>query len=119
VFHHPSADGTSFIAETDGSGTQWWSCTIPADREPSRRGQDGWEGPIFLPQNQRGTGRPGKWFVARLSGDTRTYPFIHSQNALEIERSPESDVLEAFRDSHCVAKEWIAREDASHAKSKT
>jgi hypothetical protein len=94
----------------DGSG---------ADREPSRRGPDGWEGPIFLPKNQRGTGRPGKWFFARLSGETRIYPFVPSQDALEIERSPASDVLLALRDSHFVAKEWIIREDASHAKSKT
>jgi hypothetical protein len=32
---------------------------------------------------------------------------------------PDSEVLQALRDSHFVAKEWIIREDATHAKSKT
>ena len=30
-----------------------------------------------------------------------------------------SEVLQALMDSHFVAKEWIVREDATHAKSKT
>ena len=33
--------------------------------------------------------------------------------------SPDSEFLQARRDSHFVAKEWIVREDATHAKSKT
>lgn len=88
-------------------------------REPSRHCEDGWEGPIFLPENRRGKGRPGKWFCARLRGDTRTYPFLPSQDSLTIRPSPEREVLHALLDSHFVATEWIVREDATHAKSKT
>ncbi len=101
-----------FRAEMGASGSG-------SEREPVRRGPDGWKGPIFLPHNPRGTGRPGKWFFARLSGETRTYPFLQSRDALEIAGSPESDVLQALSDSHFVVREWIVREDASHAKSKT
>lgn len=89
------------------------------EREPSRHEEDGWEGPIFLPENRRGKGRPGKWFFARVRGDTRGYPFLSSQDTLAINPSPESEVLQAFVDSHFVATEWIIREDATHAKSKT
>jgi len=90
-----------------------------ADREPSRRGEGGWEGPVFLPGIRRGNGRPGKWFFARLKGDTRTYPFLHSEDTVAIGSPPDSEILQALRDSHFVAEEWVVREDASHAKSKT
>ena len=94
----------------DGSGP---------DREPSRCGEDGWEGPIFLPEKRPGQGRQGKWFFARLRGDTRRFPFLHSKDSVTIRPSPDSEVLQALRDSHFVAKEWVVREDATHAKSKT
>jgi hypothetical protein len=88
-------------------------------REPSRIGEDGWEGPIFLPENRRGKGRQGKWFFARLRGETRAYPFLPAEDSVTIRPSPDSEVLQALRDSHFVAKEWVVREDAAHAKSKT
>ncbi|MBA3484329.1 MAG: hypothetical protein H0T51_21205 [Pirellulales bacterium] len=88
-------------------------------REPSRRGEDGWEGPIFLPKTWRGKGRRGKLFFARLQGDTKTYPFLPSKDSLTIKPSPDSEVLQALADSHFVAKEWAVREDATHARSKS
>jgi hypothetical protein len=33
-------------------------------REPIRRGENGWEGPVFLPKNSRGKGSQGKVFFA-------------------------------------------------------
>ena len=88
-------------------------------RESSRLGEKGWEGPVFLAEDRRGKGRPGKLFFARLRGDTRTYPFLPSTDSLAIRVSPERTVLQALRDSNFAAKEWIVREDATHAKSKT
>jgi hypothetical protein len=88
-------------------------------REPSRCGEDGWEGPVFLPGSRRGEGRQGKLFVARLRGHTRTYPFLPSTDSVAIRPSPDREVLQALQDSHFVAREWIVREDATHAKSKT
>jgi hypothetical protein len=103
---------TIFRAEmaADSSGTA---------REPLRHGEDGWEGPVFLPRKRRGRGHPGNVFFARLRGDTRTYPFRASQDTLEIASAAGSAVLQALRDSHFVAREWILRADAAHAKSKT
>ncbi len=88
-------------------------------REPSQHGDHGWEGPIFLPTGRRGNGRQGKWFFARLRGDTRTYPFLHPEDTITISPSADGDVLHALRESHFVAQEWVIREDATHAKSKT
>jgi hypothetical protein len=88
-------------------------------RDSSRCGEDGWEGPVFLPASRRGEARQGKLFVARLRGYTRTYPFLPGTDLVAIGPLPESEFLQTLRDSHFVPKEWIVREDAMHAKSKT
>ncbi len=88
-------------------------------REPLRIGEDGWHGPVFLPEGRRREGRQGKYFVARLRGYTRTYAFLPGTDSVAIRPSPDSEVLQALRDSHFAAKEWILRDDATHAKSKT
>jgi hypothetical protein len=88
-------------------------------REPSRCGEGRWEGPVFLPESRRRTGRQGKVFVARLRGHTRTYPFLPGTDSVAIRPAPDSEILQALGDSHFRAKEWIVREDATHAKSKT
>lgn len=91
-----------------------------AARAPSSEGEDGWDGPVFLPSDQRGGRRPGKVFFARVSGLTRTYPFDPATDALTINPSVGGgEVMQAMLDSNFVAKEWILREDALHAKSKT
>jgi hypothetical protein len=87
-------------------------------REPLRCGEDGWDGPVFLPRGRR-RGRQGKLFIARLLGYTRTYTFLPGTDSLTIRPWPDSAVLQALRDSQFVAKEWIIREDATHSKSKT
>ena len=88
-------------------------------REPSCRGEDGWEGPVFLPENRRGKGRQGNLFFARLRGYTLTYQCNPSKDSVTIRPSPDSENLQALVASHFVAKEWAVREDATHAKSKT
>jgi hypothetical protein len=95
-------------ADTSGSG-----------REPSRRGEDGWEGPVFVPEGGRGKGCQGKLFLARIRGHTQTFPFLPAQDSVTLRPTPDSEVLQALLDSHIVAKEWAIREDATHAKSKT
>lgn len=66
------------------------------DREPTFVGDDEWNGAVHLPN--------GRHFYARLSGVTRKYPFL-TQDIVE---------LEGF-----MGKEWIVRDDGTHAKSKT
>lgn len=88
-------------------------------RAPLRRGEDGWEGPVFLPESRGEKGGQGKVFFARLRGQTQTYPFLPSGDLVKIKPSQGSEVLQALVDSHFAAKEWAIREDATHAKSKT
>jgi hypothetical protein len=88
-------------------------------REPSRCGEDGWEGPVFLPESRRGKGRQGNLFFARIRGQTQSYSFLAAKDSVTIRPSSDSEVLQALLDSHFVAKEWAVREDATHAKSKT
>jgi hypothetical protein len=88
-------------------------------REPSRCGEDGWDGPVFLPPGRRRGGRPGKLFVARLRGHTRRYPFLPGTDSVAIMPPPGGEVLQALRDTRFLAREWVIREDATHAKSKT
>jgi hypothetical protein len=95
---------------TDSSGTR---------REPSRRGEDGWEGPVFLPGKRHGKSLQANLFLARLRGDTRAYPFLPSTDTLEVRPAADGDALQMLRASHFVPREWVVREDARHAKSRT
>jgi hypothetical protein len=95
-------------------------------REPSQVGEDGWIGPVFLPEKHRflpekhrGQGRSGKLFFSQVRGETRTYPLMPAQDVVAIKRSTGCEVLQALSDSHFAAKRWNIREDAAHAKSKT
>ena len=38
---------------------------------------------------------------------------------MTIKPSPDCDILQALTESHFVAKEWVVRADATHARSKT
>lgn len=88
-------------------------------REPSHRGEDSWKGPVFLPVLRSGRSREGKMFLARVTGMTQTYPVQANRVTVTIRPSPQSEVFQALLGSQFVAKEWILREDAIHAKSKT
>ena len=91
-------------------------------RATARSGDDGFEGPVFLPSRGRGRCGPGKLFLARLRGDTEAYPFLPSQDVLTITpppASPSGQILRALTDSRFAATEWAIRRDATHAKSRT
>jgi len=88
-------------------------------RAPSQSGVDGWEGPVFLPKIRCGKGHPGNLFFARIRGQTQTYPFLSAHDSVTIRSWPDGESLQTLLDSQFVAKEWVVREDATHAKSKT
>jgi hypothetical protein len=88
-------------------------------RAPLRHGEDAWQGPVFLPANPRRKNAQLKLFCARISGHTAVYPFLPSEDALTIEPLQNFDILQALIDSNFVAREWVLRGDARHAKSKT
>jgi len=80
-------------------------------RDASPSGEDGWEGTVFLPGN-------AKAFVARIVGVSKQYPFL-SSDSMAIRPGASDGVLQALIESNYSPAEWIVREEASHAKSKT
>jgi hypothetical protein len=89
-----------------------------AARLPSRDGEEGWTGPVYLPRGHRDSTNSGKLFFARLHGQTQTFPFQASADTLAI--TPATDeVLSTLIDSGFTPSEWVIRTDASHSKSKT
>jgi hypothetical protein len=88
-------------------------------REPSRRDEYRWEGPVFLPARPGGPSGPPRLFFARIQGLTRSYPFIPDVDSLTFLPSAKDEVLQDLVDSGFVATEWAIRENAGHAKSKT
>lgn len=86
---------------------------------PARSGQDGWEGPVFLPARRRAKAPEGRLFFARLRGHTQTYPFDLGVDSLTIRPGKDGAALQALLESRFVPREWIVRAAAAHAKSKT
>jgi hypothetical protein len=86
-------------------------------RAPVRQGEEGWDGPIYLPTG--GRGGAGKLFLARLRGETRAYPFLAGQDVLALQPLAGAPVFQSLLDSHFSPREWLVRENATHAKSKT
>lgn len=72
--------------------------------------EEDWEGTVFLPGN--------KYFIARLSGKSKVYPFSASDQ-LEINANEKYPVFRCLNDSNFTGCEWRTRSDAFHAKSKT
>lgn len=93
--------------------------TPDSKREASSIANDGWEGPIFLPDPRRRSPDDGKLFVARIAGKTHTYPFLASHDTLTLSTSSDHGGIQALSESRFVPREWVIREDAVHAKSKT
>jgi hypothetical protein len=111
-----SANQPAFIhlAESDGGvfRAEMESCSTAPSKEPLRQAVEGWEGPIIF-------GHGSHTFFARLKGYTRTFPFIPGKDSITIRPSSNALVFQALIESDFVAKEWMIREDATHAKSKT
>lgn len=72
-----------------------------------------WEGAVFLP-----VAGDEKYFIAKLSGETKIYPFA-ATDRLEFRSADPDDVFARLADSGFAGREWRARSRAFHAKSKT
>jgi hypothetical protein len=90
-----------------------------AGREPAHSGEGGWEGPVFLPGTGRPGNAPGLWFYAKLSGHTRSYPFAPSDDVVTFRPSDRHPVFRWLGESAFSGTEWVVRDQATHAKSKT
>jgi hypothetical protein len=80
---------------------------------PCLRGaEEMWEGPIYLPRQQ-------KLFFARLGGFTETYAFLPDADSIMIQPSKRFAVFQWLCESGFTPHEWRIRHAATHAKSKT
>lgn len=83
-----------------------------------RTGDDGWEGPVFLPGNQSHAEGSRYWFYAKLNGRTQTYAFLPTVDSMAIS-TQEIEIFRTLVESGFAPEEWAIRADAAHAKSKT
>jgi hypothetical protein len=93
------------------------SGTAP-NRTPIRSGHEQWQGPIYLPTKRRDNSNPGKFFFAKIEGETHIYDFT-SEDAVKLTDSQDLPIFSMLRQSNFAAKEWHIRESANHAKAKT
>jgi len=90
-----------------------------ARREPMRVGDDGWEGPVFLPRKERGPRASGKWFFAKLGGHTLVYPFLPEVDQVKVGLGRDQDDLRRVIESGFSGEDWSIREDSRHSRTKT
>ncbi|MFZ2423976.1 MAG: hypothetical protein WA029_22820 [Anaerolineae bacterium] len=99
-----------------GSSTLLRASMVGA-RPVQRRGQEVWEGTIFLPQGARQKNGANRRFYARLGGQTDIYPFLPAADTFA--PAPSSDAMRWLIESNFQPREWHLRADAAHARSQT
>lgn len=87
-------------------------------RVPRQLPDESWEGPIFLPPRRPNT-PSNRFFVARLSGPAHTWTFEPTYDRLKIAHLPDIPALDHLTFSHLTPTQWLIRDNATHAKSKT
>jgi hypothetical protein len=87
--------------------------------EPSRSAAECWNGPVFLPGRRSSQDTASHVFFAKLQGLTRAFPFTPSRDTVEITSGSAGSVFQMLIDSEFEGREWIVREGAIHAKSRT
>ena len=57
-------------------------------------------------------------FYGRITGATQSYPFLPGRDVLEYSGDGSTALGQLF-DSEFAPRQWLLRQDATHAKSKT
>lgn len=82
---------------------------------PNRATVERFAGPVFLPH----AGRPREVFHARIEGLTRACPFDPALDAFAVRPTAAAPALASLVDSGFQPTEWLVRDDATHARSRT
>jgi hypothetical protein len=88
-------------------------------RKPLRSGEEGWNGPVYLPRKSGSATRPCTVFIARITGLTKAYEFSGDDDVFDIRKTLMAPPLAELIESRFRPMQWILRPDARHAKSKT
>jgi hypothetical protein len=81
-----------------------------------RRENSVWEGKLFLPRDAAKPTIPGKYFVARLAGETDIYP-ASAADTLVLKPPQPDHICQELIESGFTANEWRTRSNAVHARS--
>lgn len=84
---------------------------------PLDQAESWWQGSIFLPRSTDGS-RRGRFFRARLGGQTSSYDWSQSSDSIVLAR-PDDPVSRMLADSRFEPLEWRIRNAATHARSAT
>jgi hypothetical protein len=118
-----SASVPGSMAVDDGAGrlraAMGFGQAAGGQREPVRRGEEGFEGWIYLPPRGRVVPGGGKRSYARIRGATEAYAFEADRDVFETAASDRTPAFAWLAESQFTGVEWQLRGDASHAKSKT
>ena len=89
------------------------------ERAPLLSSEEMWEGPIYLPRHPRRPNTTSKLFHARLSGHTKTYAFVPSEDTLILKPRASCPLVTWLAESNFCAETWSLRSSARHARGKT
>lgn len=93
------------------NGRDLFVARMGSERPPTRREDAVFDGPIYLPGGR-------KVFFARLSGEGGIFPFDATDSVTMAPGSPET-IFSQLLDSGFAGKEWLVRDGAVHARTKT
>ena len=99
-----------FSMNASGHKQVLFTAEMSETERPINEVNDNWEGAVFLKKE--------KYFIAKLLGETKVYPFLESDKII-LKSDAKHSVFEQLINSGFMAKEWRWRADAFHAKSKT
>jgi hypothetical protein len=110
------------LVEVEDHGNILFRAQMARDAESERSlaavGQQGWEGPIYLARDARPSATKRKLYFASIKGETRAMPFDAEKDVLTI-CTTHIDELQSLRESNFTPTEWLIRENATHARTKT
>jgi len=106
------------ISGNVGCRAELASGNTKAMRPTLRSGFESWDGPVFLPSKASGR-KPGRFFFAKVSGDTRAFTFDREHDVFSIANASGIDIFNDLIESHFEPTEWTVRADATHGKAKT
>lgn len=88
-------------------------------RDPKGRGDELWEGAIYLPRRMARNQAAGERFFARMGGQTEVYPYLPESDRCDIRPRHKDAALQWLADSRFSPAEWRLRGQARHARSRT
>jgi len=97
-------------------GAKMSESSMASARHLSRTGEEGWEGPIYLPSG--GPAGKRRVFFGRIGGHTHAYPFT-SDDVLTLAPSKHNPIVAWLAESGFAPKEWTIRKNATHARSRS